>query len=88
MNTYDTIVSIIGDKMDIDPSDISMDSTFESLSIDSLDMVEIVMDLENEFNIEMEDTEDLHTIEDLVNYIDNSQDSDTEAEISIEEDDE
>lgn len=69
MNTYETIVGIISDKMDIDPGDIALDSTFESLSIDSLDMVEIVMDLENEFDIEMEETEDLRTVQDLVNYI-------------------
>lgn len=69
MNTYDTIVEIISEKMDVDPEEITGASTFESLSIDSLDMVEIVMDLENEFNIEMEETEDLQTIQDLVSYI-------------------
>lgn len=75
MNTYDTIVGIISEKMDIEPEEITADSTFESLSIDSLDMVEIVMDLENEFDIEMEETEDLRSIQDLVNYIDAHSDS-------------
>lgn len=69
--TYDKIVEIISDKMDIDPADIAMESTFESLSIDSLDMVEIVMDLEAAFDTEIADTEELKTIADLVNYIDN-----------------
>lgn len=78
MNTYDTIVGIISDKMDIDPGDIAMDSTFESLSIDSLDMVEIVMDLETEFDIEMAETEDLRSIQDLVNYIDSHTDDSAE----------
>lgn len=75
LNTYDTIVGIISEKMDIEPEEITADSTFESLSIDSLDMVEIVMDLENEFDIEMEETEDLRSIQDLVNYIDAHSDS-------------
>lgn len=69
--TYDKIVEIISDKMDIDPGDITMDSTFESLSIDSLDMIEIVMDLESAFDTEIAETEDLKTIADLVNFIDN-----------------
>lgn len=70
MDTYGKIVEIISDKMDIDPDDISMDSTFESLSIDSLDMVEIVMDLESAFDTEIAETEELKTVADLVNFID------------------
>lgn len=70
MDTYNKIVEIISDKMDLDPEDISMDSTFESLSIDSLDMVEIVMDLESAFDTEIADTEDLKTVADLVAFID------------------
>ena len=69
--TYDKLVEIISDTMDIDPADIAMESTFESLSIDSLDMVEIVMDLESAFDTEIADTEELKTVADLVNYIDN-----------------
>ena len=67
---FDKIVEIISDKMDIDASDISMDSSFESLKIDSLDMVEIVMDIEEEFDITVEDAENLKTVADLVAFID------------------
>ena len=66
---YDKIVEIIGDKMDIEAEEISMDSTFESLQIDSLDMVELVMDIEEAFDITVEDSEGLKTVGDLVNYI-------------------
>jgi Acyl carrier protein len=66
---YEKIVEIIADKMDIDASDISIDSTFESLKIDSLDMVEIVMDIEEEFDISIEEAENLKTVADLVNFI-------------------
>lgn len=76
MNTYDTIVKIISEKMDMDPSDITETSTFESLSIDSLDMVEIVMDLEQAFDIEMENTEDLKDVAALVAYIDQNKSGD------------
>jgi acyl carrier protein len=66
---YEKICEIIAEKMDIDASDISMDSTFESLKIDSLDMVEIVMDIEEEFDISIEEAENLKTVADLVNFI-------------------
>ncbi len=69
---YEKIVEIISDKMDIDKEDIAMDSTFESLKIDSLDMVEIVMDIEEEFDVSVEDAENLKTVADLVAFIDNN----------------
>jgi acyl carrier protein len=66
---YEKICEIIADKMDIDASDIAMDSSFESLKIDSLDMVEIVMDIEEEFDVSIEEAENLKTVADLVNFI-------------------
>lgn len=66
---YDKIVEIISDKMDIEAEEISMDSSFESLQIDSLDMVELVMEIEEAFDITVEDSEGLKTVADLVNYI-------------------
>ena len=66
---YEKICEIIADKMDIDASDIAMESSFESLKIDSLDIVEIVMDIEEEFDISIEEAENLKTVADLVNFI-------------------
>ena len=58
--------------MDIDVDDITMDSTFESLEIDSLDMVEIVMDIEEAFEVSVEDAENLKSVADLVKYIEDN----------------
>ena len=69
---YEKIAQIISEKMDIDVEDISMDSTFESLKIDSLDMVEIVMDIEEEFDISIEEAENLKSVSDLVKYIEDN----------------
>ena len=69
---YEKIAEIISDKMDIDVDDITMDSTFESLKIDSLDMVEIVMDIEEEFEVSVEDAENLKSVADLVKYIEDN----------------
>lgn len=69
---YEKIAEIISDKMDIDVEEITMDSTFESLKIDSLDMVEIVMDIEEEFDASVEDAENLKSVADLVKYIEDN----------------
>ena len=69
---YEKIAEIISDKMDIEVEEISMDSSFESLKIDSLDMVEIVMDIEEEFDISVEEAENLKTVADLVKFIEDN----------------
>lgn len=63
------IRAIIAEKMDIDPSEITEDSSFEDMEIDSLDMVEIVMDIEEAFDISIDAGEELHTVGDLVELI-------------------
>ena len=66
---YEKLANIISEKMDIDISLIDMDSTFESLQLDSLDMVEIIMEIEDEFNVSIESAEGLKTVADLVKFI-------------------
>ena len=51
---YDKLVSYVSKQLEIDASEISPDSTFESLGIDSLDVVEMIMDLESELGVELE----------------------------------
>ncbi|MGI6169106.1 MAG: acyl carrier protein [Christensenellales bacterium] len=63
------IIEIISEKMDIDKEEITGETTFESLQVDSLDMVEIVMDIEEAFDMSIEASPDLKTVGDLVDYI-------------------
>ena len=51
---YEKLVSYAAKQLELDPSEITPDSTFESLGIDSLDIVEMVMDLESELGIELD----------------------------------
>ena len=62
---FEKIKAIIADKMDLDPDTITEQSSFK----DSLDMVEIVMDMEDEFDITIETSEGLETIADLIELI-------------------
>lgn len=67
---YEKMVDYISTQMNIDASEITPDSTFESLGIDSLDIVEMVMDLENELGVELEmEDQKLATMQELADFI-------------------
>lgn len=70
MATIDTVREILQRNLDIDPAAVGEDSTFDSLGIDSLDMVELICDLEDELGIDFGEPEGLETTADLVAYID------------------
>lgn len=70
MATIDTIKSILQENLDVDPATVDEGSTFDSLGIDSLDMVELICDLEEACDVDFGEPEGLNTVGDLVNYID------------------
>ena len=51
---YEKLVSYAAKQLELDASEITPDSTFESLGIDSLDIVEMVMELEGELGVDLE----------------------------------
>ena len=51
---YEKLVSYAAKQLELDADEITRDSTFESLGIDSLDIVEMIMDLEAELGVELE----------------------------------
>ncbi len=74
MDTIDIIKEILQESLDIDPADVNEDSTFDSLNIDSLDMVQLVMELEERLDIDLgnfEESSDLETLGDFIEYVEN-----------------
>ena len=69
--TYDLIAAIIAQQLSKQTSEITDSSTFDSLGADSLDRVEIVLNIEEKFDIEVDDeaVEKLKTIGELVDYV-------------------
>ena len=51
---YEKLVKYAAKQLELDASEITPDSTFESLGIDSLDIVEMVMELEGELGVDLE----------------------------------
>lgn len=66
---FEKIQEMMVESLSLEKDDIKLESTFESLEIDSLDVFELVTELEEEFDIEIEDAENLKSVQDLVRYI-------------------
>lgn len=69
---FEKVQGILADQLDLDADDITMESSLtEDLGADSLDFVDIVMSLEDEFDTEFpeEDMEGVKTVGDVVRYI-------------------
>ena len=63
------VKEIMMENLSIEEESITLESTFESLEIDSLDVSQLVMEVEEAFEIQIENPENMKTIKDLVNYI-------------------
>ena len=66
---FEKIANYLAAQLDISVDTISPDTTFESLGVDSLDTVEMVMDLEDELGVELELEEKIATIGELVAFV-------------------
>ena len=69
---FDKLKEIIVNQLGVDDEQVKLKSTFvDDLSADSLDIVELVMNIEEEFNLEIPDeaAEKIVTVEDVVKYI-------------------
>ncbi|AIF51613.1 MULTISPECIES: acyl carrier protein [unclassified Pelosinus] len=72
MTTFDKVKQISVEQLGVDEADVTMDSTFiDDLGADSLDIVELIMAFEEEFNIEIPDeiAEKIKAVKDAVDYI-------------------
>lgn len=69
---YDIVVDVLCDQLEIDENDIDMESSIgDDLGADSISFIDIIMELEDEFDIDIPDevAEDMRTVADLVEYI-------------------
>jgi acyl carrier protein len=73
MSTFDKVKEVVIDKLGVEEDAIKMDAHFiDDLGADSLDTVELIMELEEEFGIEIpdEDAENIMTVGAAVEYVD------------------
>ena len=73
MSTFDKVKNIVVEQLGVSEADVQIDSTFiDDLGADSLDIVELIMAFEEEFEIEIPDdaAEKIKTVRNAVEYID------------------
>ena len=66
---FDKISDIIAQKLDIDKALINPDSNFTDMKVDSLYMVEIMLSIEETFNITIDDASRMESVQDLCDYV-------------------
>lgn len=66
---FERLKEIMEENLSINKEEIGLESTFQSLGIDSLDTFQLIIEIEEEFGIEVEAPENMKTIQDVVNYI-------------------
>lgn len=71
---FERIREIVCDQFDIKEEDITMESTLDDLDIDSIDAVDLAMDIEEEFDTEIPDEvlENMKTLGDVVRFIEDN----------------
>jgi acyl carrier protein len=72
MATFDRVKKVVVEQLDVSEDEVTPDASFvEDLGADSLDVVELVMGLEEEFDVEIpdEDAEKITTVKEAVSYI-------------------
>lgn len=71
---FEKIAAYLSRELDIPQEEITRDTTFESLHLDSLDTVEMIMDLEDDLGVELEIEEKLNTVGELVDFVESKLD--------------
>lgn len=73
MSVQETVISIIADQLEVEESTITPETNFvEDLDADSLDIFQVISEIEDELDIEIETDENITTVKALVEHIGNS----------------
>ena len=67
---FDKIKEIIVEQLGVNEEDVQLETRFiEDLEADSLDLFQVIMELEDAFDVKVEEVENIKTVSDAVNYI-------------------
>lgn len=69
MTVFEKVQAIIVEELDKSADEITLETTFDDLEIDSLDLFQVISEIEDTFDIQIESDEGLETVADLVAYV-------------------
>ena len=70
MAVFEKVQEIIVEELGKDAEEVKVETTFDELDADSLDVFQVISEIEDEFDIQIETEEGLNTVGDLVAYVD------------------
>ena len=69
MAVFEKVQDIIVEELGKEPEEVTLETTFEELDADSLDIFQVISEIEDEFDISIESEEGLNTVGDLVKFV-------------------
>ena len=72
MAVFEKVQDIIVDELGKEKEEVTLETSFEELDADSLDLFHIINDIEDEFDVEVDTEADMKTVADLVKYVENN----------------
>ena len=70
---FEKLKEIIAEVLNVDVNEITKDTTFvDDLGADSLDLFQVIMEIEDAFNVKVEDVENIKTVADAVSFIESA----------------
>ena len=71
METIDVIKKLLEENAGVSPDKVTEDATLDSLELDSIDVAELICNLEDELEIDFGNPQDIQTVGDVINHIKN-----------------
>ena len=72
MAVFEKVQDIIVDELGKEKEEVTLETSFEELDADSLDLFQIINDIEDEFDVEVDTEADMKTVADLAKYVENN----------------
>lgn len=66
---FEKIKRIIAEQLGLEENDITMDTSFKELGVDSLDLFQIIIEIEEEFSVQIEDAESIKNVAEAVKFV-------------------
>ncbi|MEQ8197459.1 MAG: acyl carrier protein [Clostridiaceae bacterium] len=66
---FEKIKTIISEQLAIEEAEVTLETTFEELGADSLDLFQVIIEIEEEFGIQLENAESIKSVQDAVDFV-------------------
>lgn len=66
---FEEIRNVICEQLEVEQEEVTMDTTFEELGADSLDLFQVIIEIEEKYGIQLEEAENIKCVRDAVEYV-------------------